>query len=104
MGQAPPRQACAIRVTLAGAFGCAPGAPFSSIGKGLGETVSKGAEGAGEALGKTWDALTMNEDLKKGVEFCGKAAWVDASMMCTSRFTGGNARWTLFFGPRHCFY
>jgi len=32
------------------------------------------AEGAGEALGKTWDALTTNEDLHKGVEFGGKAA------------------------------
>ncbi len=31
--------------------------------------------GAGEALGKTWDGLTTNEDLHKGVEFGGKAAW-----------------------------
>ena len=32
------------------------------------------ADGAGQALGKTWDALTTNEDLKKGVEFARKAA------------------------------
>jgi hypothetical protein len=47
----------------------------STIGPGIGEAVSKGAAGAGEALGKTWDALTTNEDLHKGVEFGGKAAW-----------------------------
>ncbi|MDQ7836448.1 MAG: hypothetical protein RDU24_13790, partial [Humidesulfovibrio sp.] len=34
----------------------------------------KGAAGAGEALSQTWDALTTNKDLHKGVEFGAKAA------------------------------
>jgi hypothetical protein len=46
----------------------------STIGKGVDEAVSKGAAGAGEALSKTWDALTTNEELHKGVEFGVKAA------------------------------
>ncbi|MDQ7836443.1 MAG: hypothetical protein RDU24_13765 [Humidesulfovibrio sp.] len=41
---------------------------------GFGEAVSKGAAGAGEALSQTWDALTTNKDLHKGVEFGIKAA------------------------------
>jgi hypothetical protein len=51
------------------------GEAVTTIGKGVGEAVEKGAAGAGEALSKTWDELTTNEDLKKGVEFGGKAAW-----------------------------
>lgn len=45
------------------------------IGNGIGEAVVKGAAGAGQALENTWDALTTNEDLHKGVEFGAKAAW-----------------------------
>jgi hypothetical protein len=51
------------------------GEAVGTMTEGIGEAVSKGAEGAGEALGKTWDVLTTNEELKKGVEFGGKAAW-----------------------------
>jgi len=50
------------------------GEAVSTIGKGVGEAVSKGAAGAGEALSQTWDALTTNKDLHKGVEFGVKAA------------------------------
>ncbi|GEM_PF-1476926 len=50
------------------------GEAASTIGAGIGEAVSKGWDATGEALGKTWDARN-NEDLKKGVEFGGKAAW-----------------------------
>lgn len=41
---------------------------------GTGEALDKGAAGAKDALTRTWDELTGNEELHKGVEFGVKAA------------------------------
>ena len=41
---------------------------------GTGEALSKGKDGAKDALSRTWDELTGNEELHKGVEFGVKAA------------------------------
>ena len=44
------------------------------IAAGTGQAVTQGAAGAKQALSRTWEELSTNEELRKGVEFGVKAA------------------------------
>jgi hypothetical protein len=47
---------------------------LEAIATGTGQAVTKGAAGAEQALGRTWQELSTNQELHKGVEFGVKAA------------------------------
>jgi len=47
---------------------------LDTIASGTGQAVAKGAAGAKQALGRTWEELSTNQELHKGVEFGVKAA------------------------------
>ena len=47
---------------------------LDKIAAGTSQAVTQGAAGAKQALGRTWEELSTNQELHKGVEFGVKAA------------------------------